>query len=98
MTAQTKLSAKGQVVIPKDVRDRLGLVEGTKFEVIERGGDVVLKRRGATSLREGKLAVEEAKRHIASFFKYEGPPLSIEDMDRAVEQALREKWDGARRR
>ncbi|MEQ1639533.1 MAG: AbrB/MazE/SpoVT family DNA-binding domain-containing protein [Novosphingobium sp.] len=45
MTMQTRLSAKGQVVIPKDVRDRLGLTEGTVFDVIDRGNEVVLKRQ-----------------------------------------------------
>ncbi len=90
MTAHTKLSAKGQVVIPKDVRDRLGLVEGTVFDVIERGDEVVLRRSGAR--RTGKSA-RDALREIQSFYRYEGPPLSIEDMDRAVEQDVRDKWE-----
>ena len=44
MTAQTKLSAKGQVVIPKDVRDRLGWLQGSELEVVETGDSVILRR------------------------------------------------------
>lgn len=92
MTAQTRLSAKGQVVIPKDVRDRLGLVEGTVFDVIERGGEVVLKLPQRVSPEAAAEAVASAVRDIQSFYRYDGPPLSIEDMDRAVAQAVKAKF------
>ena len=39
----TKLSSKGQVVIPEKVRDELGLNEGDQFVVVGRGDTVVLK-------------------------------------------------------
>ena len=92
MTAQTKLSAKGQVVIPKDVRDRLGLVEGTVFDVVERGGDVVLKLPANAKLISDADAVAAAVKEIQTFYRYDGPPVSLEDMDRAVADAVREKW------
>ena len=87
MTRHTKLSAKGQVVIPKDVRDRLGLSEGTVFDVIERGDEVVLKpRSGAPS---GKTA-GDALREIQKFYHYDGPLLSADDMRKAArDEALR---------
>jgi AbrB family looped-hinge helix DNA binding protein len=93
MTMQTKLSAKGQVVIPKDVRDRLGLTEGTVFDVIERGSEVVLKRQARTGDPSAAEAVANAVREIQSFYRYEGPPVSLADMDRAVTEAVRKKFD-----
>jgi AbrB family looped-hinge helix DNA binding protein len=86
MTAQTKLSAKGQVVIPKDVRDRLGLIEGTVFEVIERGDEVVLRPRPAAR----GLTAAEALCEIQKIYRYDGPPVSIEEMREAArEQAVK---------
>lgn len=41
--ATTKLSSKGQVVIPEEIRDSLGLSEGDQFIVIGEGDAVILK-------------------------------------------------------
>ena len=41
--ATTKLSSKGQVVIPEEVRRSLGLNEGDQFVVIGEGDAVILK-------------------------------------------------------
>ena len=74
MTAQTKLSAKGQIVIPKDVRDRLGLVEGTVFDVIATGDGIILR----CPAERRKLSVQEALARIQKIYRYEGPPIPIE--------------------
>jgi AbrB family looped-hinge helix DNA binding protein len=41
--ATTKLSTKGQVVIPEEIRDRLGLKSGAQFVVLGEGDVVILK-------------------------------------------------------
>jgi AbrB family looped-hinge helix DNA binding protein len=52
MTAHT-LTSKGQVTIPKAIRERLGLKPGAKVEFeVTRFGDVLLKRHA----RSRKLA------------------------------------------
>lgn len=81
MTAQTRLSAKGQVVIPKDVRDRLGLVAGTVFDVIETSDGVVLRKPRTRP----KISVVEATRRLREMIKWDGPPLPIERLSWSAE-------------
>ena len=48
----TKLSSRGQVVIPEEIRQRLGLEEGDQFVVLGDADSVVLKRIQPPSLKE----------------------------------------------
>ena len=41
--ATTRMSSKGQVVIPEDVRGRLKLMPGVQFVVVGEGDVVILK-------------------------------------------------------
>ena len=50
--ATTKLSSKGQVVIPEGVRKSLGLEAGSQFVVMGDGDMVILKRIDAPTRRE----------------------------------------------
>lgn len=40
----TKITSKGQVVIPQEIRRGAGIKEGEKFLVYETGDSVILKR------------------------------------------------------
>jgi AbrB family looped-hinge helix DNA binding protein len=42
--ATTRMSSKGQVVIPEDVRKALGLEVGAQFVVLGDGDTIILKR------------------------------------------------------
>ena len=48
--ATTKMSSKGQVVIPEDIRKRLGLESGSQFVVIGEGDTVILKMISAPDM------------------------------------------------
>ena len=80
MGAHTKLSAKGQVVIPKELRERLRWVPGTALDVVETAGGLILRPR--MPVREG-ISWEEFRRRVP---RHEGPPISIEDMHKAVDE------------
>ena len=41
--ATTRMSSKGQIVIPEEVRNRLGLEAGVEFVVVGEGDAVILK-------------------------------------------------------
>lgn len=61
--ATTKLSSKGQVVIPEEVRSDLGLKEGDQFIVIGEGDAVILKAIAPPKLEEFDGLLAEARRH-----------------------------------
>ena len=64
--ATTRMSSKGQVVIPEAVRKRLGLEPGARFVVVGEDDVIILKTINAPSMRDfDKLvcnAREQAKR------------------------------------
>jgi AbrB family looped-hinge helix DNA binding protein len=64
--ATTKMSSKGQVVIPEEIRERLDLKEGTQFIVIGQGDSVILKSIVPPAMNQFKdllsLARKEAKK------------------------------------
>ena len=45
-----KVSSKGQIVIPREIRKKLGLKGGEKLLVLTCGGDIVLRKAKQESL------------------------------------------------
>ena len=60
--ATTKLSSKGQVVIPEEVRNSLGLKTGDQFIVIGKGDAVILKTISEPSFDQFEELLLEAKK------------------------------------
>ena len=58
----TRLSSKGQVVIPEEVRDRLGLKAGDQFVVLGDRDVVILKVIHPPSMNEFEGIVKQARR------------------------------------
>ena len=42
---KSRISSKGQVTVPAEIRDQLGLVTGTAVEFMVREGEVVMRKR-----------------------------------------------------
>lgn len=59
--ATTRLSSRGQIVIPEAIRLRLGLEPGTEFLVLGEDGTVVLKVIEAPSMQEFDEVVARAR-------------------------------------
>ncbi len=59
--ATTKLSSKGQVVIPENVRKELGLEPGAQFVVMGEGDVVILKKIEAPNRREFLALARKAR-------------------------------------
>ncbi len=60
--ATTRLSSRGQVVIPEAIRRKMGLESGTEFVVLGEDGTVVLKVIEAPSMREFDEIMAKARR------------------------------------
>ena len=56
------MSSKGQVVIPEEIREKLGLVPGTQFVVVGDRDVVILKALAPPSLSEFDGLIGEARR------------------------------------
>ncbi len=60
--ATAKMSSKGQVVIPEEIRKRLRLKTGDRFVVLGEKDTVILKTITAPSLDEFDELIAEARR------------------------------------
>ncbi len=72
----TRLSSKGQIIIPKAIRAARSWRPGQQFEVVETGEGVLLRPCQpfpGTELDE-----------VAGCLAYDGPPVSVEEMNGAV--------------
>lgn len=58
--ATTKLSSKGQVVIPEEIRKELHLKSGDRFIVLGKGGAVILMAIERPSLDRFEALLQEA--------------------------------------
>lgn len=76
----TRLSSKGQVVLPKSVRDAHGWAPGTEFTVELTSDGVRLRQRGPFA-RTGLGEVFGSVAHA-------GPAKSLEDMDAGIRTAV----------
>ena len=85
MTIQTKLSVKGQVVIPKEVRDALHLQPGEMLNVKRVGNQVIME---AAKPPRATISYEEFRRRVP---RHEGSPISIEEMKLAVDSMFANK-------
>lgn len=69
------MTSKGQITVPKDVRDALGLVTGTKvaFEALDDGGYRI------TPIQAGGRLLD-----LVGLIPYDGPPATLDEMQDAI--------------
>jgi AbrB family looped-hinge helix DNA binding protein len=81
----TKLSTRGQVVIPEEIRNRLGLQPGEQFVVIGEGDVVVLKSIKPPKLDELKPLLDK----VQAAAKAAG--VTAEDVERVIKEVRASK-------
>jgi AbrB family looped-hinge helix DNA binding protein len=60
----TKMSSRGQVVIPEDIRNALHLKEGSRFVVLHHGDSVVLKTISEPSAEEFEAMLKNVRSQV----------------------------------
>jgi AbrB family looped-hinge helix DNA binding protein len=79
--SEAKMTSKGQVTVPKDVRQRLGLKAGDRIRFLLEA--------------DGRVRLMPAKRDISELVGMLPRPkraLTIEEMDEAISRAVVEKF------
>jgi AbrB family looped-hinge helix DNA binding protein len=87
METTTLLSTKGQIVVPKAIRESKGWKAGTEFTVEETPQGLLLRPK--RKIKRTTLA--DLERFTAKH-KWKGKPLSLKDMDKAIGEAVLESW------
>jgi AbrB family looped-hinge helix DNA binding protein len=75
MTSAT-ITSKGQITIPKEVRERLGVEAGDRLEFVE-------EEKGVYKV----VAATKDVRHLKGIIPKPGRPVSVEEMNRVVRRS-----------
>ena len=78
--ATTRLSSRGQVVIPVGVRRALGLSAGQTLRVTRTANGVLL----TPLLRKSGRTTTELVAELRKIYQHEGPAATIEEMDQSI--------------
>ena len=81
MFSTTRMSSKGQVVIPEEIRKRLHLKEGAQFVVVGDKDVLILKTIEEPALGEFELLIKQARHQARQV------GLKRSDIDAAVAKA-----------
>ena len=86
MNSYTKVSDKGQVVVPKAARERLRWGAGTELEVIESSDAITLRPRRTG----GTISVAQAVARLRRIYRHEGASIPVEKLGWAPDADDRE--------
>ena len=89
------VSSKGQLAIPKELRDRMGVAAGARFAIESDGESVITLTRIDRERRRPSL---EEIRRVAGILNYKGPARTDEEMDAAVSDMFRREADKWKKR
>lgn len=85
MGFEIKISSKGQIVIPKQIRDALSLKPGETLAATLHGRRIVLD---APEPAGERISYEEFRRRVP---RWTGKPATLEEMDAAVARMFAER-------
>lgn len=84
----TKLSSKGQVIIPKPIRVAHHWKAGQDFIIVNTADGILLKPKAPFQ--------ETSLTDVAACLKYEGKSKTLDDMEQAIKQGAMEYLNDSR--
>jgi AbrB family looped-hinge helix DNA binding protein len=84
-TVRSHVSSKGQVVIPKSLRDAKGISTGSEIEFVDHPEGVLIRLPERSKI----YTIDDLKRVLP---RYSGQPITDEVMKERLDQGLRERW------
>jgi AbrB family looped-hinge helix DNA binding protein len=80
--ATASVTSKGQITIPIEVREELGLKTGDRIEFVRN--------------EDGRYFIEPKKGSVVNLrgiFKWTGRPITVEEMNEAIAQHVVDDWE-----
>jgi antitoxin PrlF len=94
MGIYSTMTSKGQLTVPKEIRETLGLKEGTKFSVTIENGNVVARPKNRSIMELAGILGKAPN----------GKSLTVEEMDEAIgemlgedDERIKREWNESRK-
>ena len=81
----TKMSSKGQVVIPEEIRNKLGLTSGSRFVIVGDDDVIIMKTINQPSMRDFDTLISKARKQAKLV------QMTESDVSRAVDEVRENK-------
>lgn len=94
MNARAKISSKGQIVVPKAVRDELGLGEGSEVEFIRKGKGFFVQ---PVEKLDPRFPAQPRGAFLKHILKVDRPFPTDAEIDRAMMAEAARRFDATRR-
>ncbi len=73
-----RMSSRGQVVIPEDIRNKLGLTTGSQFIVVGQDDVIIMKTITQPSMRDFDVLIKKARQQAKS------AKMTVSDITRVI--------------
>ena len=80
-----RMSSKGQVVIPEEIRNKLGLTTGSRFIVVGEDDVIIMKTIVQPSMRNFDALINKARQQAKSV------QMTKSDISRAIDEVRKNK-------
>ena len=80
---KSRLSTKGQIIIPREIRRRHGWQQGTVIEIEDRSGTIVLRAAGS----DNKTTIDD----LLGILPYRGRAKTLDEMAAGIARGARKR-------